>query len=635
MRKIIFLIYLFFIFFNFNVKCYKNAPENPDSAAASSEEDFFEKFFKELLKETEEQGLDESLTPTGQPLLPSKIQQKPFEPEEKAQPIITEKKLTKEEYFLQSPQETPSVTKEKGLQDKKKGVKTPKTTETLVKKLSKERKEAFNFYINKFEDSLKKLESKIDSLFTLDILFKEDLEKINYKKIINSIKKELGQITSKSTLRKAFFLPSQTETRKNIFNAIKELDKIGLQIIKQEKKTEEEIEEDIIKELERLSEKKPLKKSFTFDKNLQTSIKKLISQNLKKIQENLEKISTIPVVKKELEAKKKEKEKLEAQAAKRLKEKYTPAYQQPKYYPGHKRPEYPYGGYDSFPSSYYPSQYPSYTEKPETKPSTITPTETTKEDSEKKDRKYIEKEKDTIQKIKNLIDSNIKLLSEVLTDSAKDNDLDKILSQKKLSKIVKNLQKIEVLNDKFSKTEQENISKSHGYNQETFDDLLKKFIPLGVKLAKNLIPKKEEEIHAILSLLEKEPELRDKEVAKYEEELLKSLDREIVENGSPEEKQKLFRDLQILIKTEPASEYIFKNLREKEFDPDSDAIQKFFREQKREKAKQSSDSEKFRKLLYSEEQQPELKPEAESIETQEQVPLAPFEWGPGHRLGRP
>ncbi|MCF7800043.1 hypothetical protein K9L05_00450 [Candidatus Babeliales bacterium] len=532
MKKLIFITYFFCMFFCFFADFRTIYTQNIAQEQEDMPDDkFFEDFFKNLFGPQEPEGSE-------QPLFPVKTPVKPIEkkPEEKKEPVIPEKKLTQEEYFLQAAQE-PGQIPEKDPQVAK-GAKTPAKPESLVKKLSKERIDAFNFYINKFKEVLAKLENKIESFLNLGILFHEDLEKINYKKIINSIKTELGQLTSKSTMKKAFFLPSQTELRKNIFDTIKELDKIELQIIKQEKKSEEEIEEDIIKELERRAEKKPVKVYFAIDKKLEANIKKLISQNLKQIQENLEKIKNIDIVKKGLDAKKKEKEKLAAQAAKQVPTKY-PGYQQPtQYYPGQGQyqPSYPssrypydtyggYGGYDSFPGSYGSyqptSHYPQDT-IPETKPTESTPSTPSSGDKEKG--QFFTgntKDEESLKKIKDLIHKNIILIGEVLLDHEKDPDLAKV-SFRKLSNIQKNLSQIDSLKDKTSSASQEIVKKAGEYKQKDFDDLFKKFIPLGVKLAKTFPHKKD--ATAVKALLDREAELSDKEVEKFEEEILKTLD---------------------------------------------------------------------------------------------------------------
>ncbi|MFH1643742.1 MAG: hypothetical protein ABIA74_01040, partial [bacterium] len=91
-----------------------------------------------------------------------------------------------------------------------------------VTKLPKEKREAYQFYMNDFLRLLDSVESKIDS-FELGIPFKEELEdlklggkKINYKELTSNIKIQNGQITSKQLYQRGFYLPSNNQTREGI-----------------------------------------------------------------------------------------------------------------------------------------------------------------------------------------------------------------------------------------------------------------------------------------------------------------------------------------------------------------------------------------------------------------------------------
>ncbi len=173
--------------------------------------------------------------------------------------------------------------------------------EQLVKTLSKEKLQAFNYFMDQFENQLQALETKINN-FSLGIAFKEELEdlqigpqKQNYKTITGKIKTEKGIIGSRSLYLKAFYLPSFSEMRKEIIDTVKEVTNINKQI----------------KSVENINEEDQGDKQ----RKIRPKVKKLFTQKLAQIGDDLKKVATCTQAKAEIERKKQEKEKLGKEAA--------------------------------------------------------------------------------------------------------------------------------------------------------------------------------------------------------------------------------------------------------------------------------------------------------------------------------
>ncbi len=554
------LITLFFI-----LSCLYLTPNLGVAQEAAPSANFFEEFLKGLM-EADDDELEEMF---GKPEEDKSIKPIETKKEEIKKPLIPEKKLSKEELFLK-----------------------PTEDKELVQKLDKDKKEAFLFYIDQFEDNVKNLEK---SFSRLSILEKEELDKVNYKNIINELKAELGNIKSKSSLRKGLFLPEQNNTRKDILSAIKELESVQKQIKTSEKKSEEDVELEAIEELERRAKKSPAGLIKKTDINLQNQIKNLISQKLVKIKDELAKIKVLPGVAKELEAKKSAKIKLEAQAAKSRPGSsrpgtYAPPSSSGPGYGGHggyDRPsksygDYPdygggyggrggYGGYGDYDRGYdydkKSGEFETGDDKPSSEESGTTPGGFAGEQKETKD---------YVQEIAKLAQNNLELLNQVLVIYDKAEAKNKqpayreIFHKKLLSKVVKNLEQIENFKGQLPLEQDKKLKESGDAKGTEFEALVKKFVPIGVRLCKNPAKKEyQQEKEAALSLINDndQQEEKDKAVIKYEEEILKEIDADFLKSEDFDldinKLDKLRVNLQILTAA-PRNDNVTKVLKEKD-----------------------------------------------------------------------
>ena len=235
---------------------------------------------------------------------------------------VTEKKLTPEENFI-NPFEITTAKDVKPADQK------------IAEKLPKEKQESFKIFMDKFTSFVENLEKEIGS-FALGIGFKEDLETLktlpkseSYKNIINKIKAAKGTIESKKFIQRNFFLPAFNPLRKQIMDSIKELENIDKEIsalspTKPKKEKIEEEEEETIELLTKKAQKTKESKIPPKDWALKFKIKKLFTDKLSKIANDMEKVTQAPTAKAQIEAKKKKREEMEKRAEEFIKKQTFP-----------------------------------------------------------------------------------------------------------------------------------------------------------------------------------------------------------------------------------------------------------------------------------------------------------------------
>lgn len=460
---------------------------------------------------------------------------------------------------------TPIVKKET-LQECFENPAKPEKEEKVITKLSKEKLQAFDHYINNFSKQIKKLEGKISG-FKLGIAFKEKLEELapskqyldNYKNIISNIEKNLSTIEGRKPnpkrkmYKKVFFLPIFTNLRKQIIKQTKELKEVNNGISVFEKMSEEEKEKTEVEELEALARKKLT--TIRVPEQLQKDIINIFKK-LKDTAEKLEAVTTSNQAKSLIESKKKKREEEIKKAEEKRKSEqrtYRPTYYPSRagrpgtYWPAEKD-EYWWGGPSSAGA---PSYVPSTKNDMETKPSEFKPEEKNEERpvvAQKKEKSEQEKNKEIIE---NLSQNTINLIEDVLKPNryktGDEKSYEEILETHSLSKIAQNIDEISKLKSKTEaeKKEQKTLTKKIEHSIETsmdkkLEDALKKFVPACIRLAKHYGGSEDQKIAAQNIIKELKTSNLQKttntEISKYEDEVLRKIDPKVLTEYDPQSK---------------------------------------------------------------------------------------------------
>ena len=393
----------------------------------------------------------------------------------------------------------------------------------LIQKLPQEKIDAFNYFIGRFLKSINNIEKRINS-FEFGISFKEYMENIGLGESINKINVAINQIKSKKLYLKVFFLPINTQLRKEIIDSLKESEKLKKSI-----KSEEEGEKEISAFMHRMAsaEKKATKIKLN---PLQKKIENLLNINLKKIDQKISSVAINTQAKEEIEKKKKLRENREKRAieeqkrstGRRQSPSYRPSYQQRYQQPRHGTTTKPrsYSG----PKSRYSNYSKAYTPRRRISPSyQETRTEKSPDKTQPASRgqsRLPEEMKQKLNLANNLNREIIKLLQSIKEkyNSKKEQEsIKKIYESKSLLKIKSNLDKLEEVNNALS----EETRKRQTQNKGLIDAIIG-FLPLGIKLAKNPIIRDQQE--AALKIIELKPEEMKSHLKKYEIQIFKELD---------------------------------------------------------------------------------------------------------------
>ena len=446
-------------------------------------------------------------------------------------------------------------------------------------KLPTNKLKAFYYYMDNLVNSATKLELAINS-FQLGIVFKEELEDIktakkeNYRDTWSKIKLEDGQIKSKKIYVKAFFMPTFTQLRKNIVKAVKELENTNKEVEKFKKSSEEKEEEEIEFLRQLAQDKKVIKKDDRKLTNLKSKIKNLYTQNLKKIADELEKVTTCVEAKNEIAQKVKKREELAKAGLKGKRPPVKPFYRPP-YTGGAPWGGGPYGPSGTSPSSWYgggrqPSRFgPSFPATDRKPGQPLKPGDSISEPS-KTDSKGFAGEadkKNLIPTIVNSTNKNIKLLREVLNIYKQDDEktYDTILGTNKLSTIVSNYAKINAAREELGPQGEKHLSESKDFKINEFGALLTSFIPAGVRLAKHPTSKTEQANAAnqILNFAQEEATVA-KAVLEYETEVTAKinpmLDFVLKYNATQKELENLRKTLHVLVSPRVANKDKIENI---------------------------------------------------------------------------
>ncbi|MFH1461418.1 MAG: hypothetical protein ABIF12_00510 [bacterium] len=468
----------------------------------------FQKMMEELEKIFEEEDTE---LPTPQQPAPKTIK-KETPPETK--PIISEKPKSKMDNFLEPVKSTSEKDK----------------SEKIISKLTAEKIEAFNYFINKFTKGLDTIEKKINS-FEFGIAFKEHMENKGFFKSINKINLAINQIRSKRLYQKIFFLPINTELRKEIINALKDVGKLEIEIkmSADDDSDDDSSEIETINFLQRIAANSDQITKIELSP-LQKKLENLLNNNLKSIDKLITNVAVNTQVKEEIEKKKKLREKLEKdavqkQSAKSSKSSYGSPYSssgygrgggwQPAYGSGKKT----YSGPGNWQKGYSPGHSPTKSSAGPQKPSI---------DSKPSDKKTpatsakapSEKIQEKLNSIKGLSEACIKLLTQIkgLFNSAEEeNSLNEIYKSPLLTQ----------LSNKYDLLEKEKDTlpseiKSKLTEDQNLRTAISNFIPLGIKLAKNPGPESQRKL--ALRIIESQPETIKIYLKKYEEEVFKKLE---------------------------------------------------------------------------------------------------------------
>ncbi|MBD3273589.1 hypothetical protein GF385_04550, partial [Candidatus Dependentiae bacterium] len=390
----------------------------------------------------------------------------------------------------------------------------------LIKKLPPKKIEAFYYYINKFKKSIENIEKNINS-FALGIAFKEYMENKKFNSTVNSIIISINQIKSKKLYLKIFFLPSNTNLRKDIIDALKISRKLERKIL--DKKDTEKKEKETVEFIKKMA--KSSKDISKLKLNpLQKKLQKFLNTNLKEISEKITKIAISAQAKEEIEKKKKYRKKLAKDALK--KQKYrssrSPYYNTPYYgtptWPTYGRKQKSYSGPKNWRN--YPGAYNPKISKPAEKKTSIKPDKTTKDKTRDRGR-LSDKTVQKLNLIKNLskdIQDSLKQVKEKYNPGNEEKSFDSIYKSKLLSKITNDLEKIKKAQSHLSKKAQKD------YSDSNLKKSITEFIPLGIKLAKNpSSPNQKEEKNAAQNIINYEPKVTKENLKKYEEEKFKEL----------------------------------------------------------------------------------------------------------------
>lgn len=377
----------------------------------------------------------------------------------------------------------------------------------MVKKLPKEKREAFQFYMNDFLKKLGLIENKIDS-FELGIPFKEELEdlklgnrKENYKNLINNIRIQHGRVKSKQLYQRGFYLEKHNEVRENIIKALKKL-----------KTLEKEISQ--VNQSEDLLDTKSLKKQ----RGLKKDIKQFFTITLPSISEKLTLTTDTEDIKKEIESKKKKREQTIQQAKRKQDREARAAKRRRPFDAGRGRNRtspWRTGGIDDFlppwqkgrarPRGYSPHREPTKYPKTDTKFKDTTGRDTEREkDDDKKGFSATGKKNKEITNIIGLKKQIAVILKENIIELLKkdNNALQNILTEKNnLSEAAQSLKLIKQYESKLSEKEIANLENTEEYKKaDTFlNEQLKASIPYIITLCKftpEYLPAETKEIFA-------------------------------------------------------------------------------------------------------------------------------------------
>jgi hypothetical protein len=506
----------------------------------------FQKMMKELEKVFEEIDDEDDLTPTKKEVIkPPKIGKiKPL-PETKT----TEKPKTKKENFLENaiPQDIKDASGK------------------IVKKLSKEKIESFNYYINKFIRTIVNIEKKVNS-FALGIAFKELLEQQGFFEDINKIVISVNLIKSKRLYQKIFFLPVNNELRKSILIALDSSKKLLKEISNQA--IEDAKEKETIDFLKKAAESKVIKKTDLKKIKLspiQEKIQSLFKSNIKPISVKIGTVAINVQAKEEIEKKKKTREELEKKIAEQ--QRRSPQYRQDSRYPSYSGSKYGTPGWGSYgqkggaysgPSrgygGYYngASPYSAYKPKKEDKTKNTTDSSKPKKSSgQSPSRQIPEKTVEQLNRIKSLIKENTELLNKIkakYNPNEEEKSFKEIYKSKDLQKIAKNFDEIRELERSLDPQTRKKIAQ-----ESNFLKTMDQFTPIGIRLAKHPLLKEQRSIASKL-LEELSPLGIKKELKKYEDEQIKKLqNKETLLTSlttSPDEIDEITRNLEI-INTQP------------------------------------------------------------------------------------
>ncbi|KKP24763.1 MAG: hypothetical protein SZ59_C0001G0081 [candidate division TM6 bacterium GW2011_GWF2_28_16] len=475
-------------------------------------------------------------------------------PVEKVEPKIEPKSIEKDTKIGEAKINAPKKSLTDNFLDPvKQDDKDKYSKDTLIKKLPKEKVEAFYYFINKLTKALNNIESKINS-FNLGIAFKEQMQELGLIKLFNQIDIAIAQLKSKKMYLKVFYLPMYTDLRQKILDTLKTVEKIEQDLLNlkpESKNAESEVSD--FEYLKKIAEKKSTKKS-RLDLNLtplQENLKRLLNSDLKNIKTKIDSVIKSSQVKEEIDKKIGKRKQLEKDAASKSKpgRGYSPGY--PRYgssypdYSGRGRGYDDYGSRSRYPGSGYSQPYKP---TPKDEPSKIEP-ERTKE-PEKKDKnlssKYDDKTQKKLAKINTLGEESLKLIHDIKTlyKDGTFQDIDKVYKSEKLSQL--NDKIIEINNTKKDlniKTKtNDNKKETKVADQQTLtpklDSELKGHIAIFIPLANN--PGQEKEVNSaqeILKHLESSnaPAIKI-EFAKYEDKIINSLknkERELKSFGEP------------------------------------------------------------------------------------------------------
>lgn len=465
----------------------------------------FQKMMEELEKIFEEE--DNELNIPQQPTPNTSIK----EPLPQINPLPLEKPKSREENFI----EPVSSTSEKDKYGK------------TIPKLSAQKIEAFNYFINKFTQKLDILEKKINS-FEFGIAFKEYMEDKGFFKSLNEINRAINQIRSKRLYQKVFFLPINTELRTFIITTLRDIKKLQSEINTFKDDGSAEIE--TINFLQKITAGTDQIIKIKLSP-LQKKLESLYSNNLEKIDKLITSVTVNTQVKEEIDKKIKSREKLEQDAKQKQKQlsKFSKSPYGSSYgYSGYGRnsgwqPTYS-GGKKSYSGPSNPQNYYSPGYSP-AKP--LIRQQQTEIDNKPSDKKISaapakaisEKNQEKINNIKALSEGCIILLSQIkskFNPKEEESSLNEIYKSKLLTQ----------LDNKYEQLEKEKATLSAEIKGKPAEDqnlktAISNFIPLGIKLAKNPGPESQQE--SALKIIESQPETMRVHLKKYEEDIFKKL----------------------------------------------------------------------------------------------------------------
>ncbi len=508
----------------------------PPPSAEEIEEIMKSPEFTKMMEELEEIFKDEDVDES-KPQLPEKPKEKI---QEKTKPTAKSKVPSKPKSIEQNFLEASKPPTEKGDKDK------------LVKKLSEEKLEAFDYFINRFTKSLDNIEKKINS-FKLGIAFKEYMENLGLNKSLNEINVAINQIRSKKLYKRIFFLPVNTELREEIIASLKVSEKLEKKI---QKKLSEENEKETIDFLQQIASTE--KKATVIQLNpLQKKLENLLNINLKNIDKKITTVALCTQAKEEIEKKIKLREKLEKDLLQKQKydaRRRPSSYRQP-YSSGQSWPSYgstkrgSYSGPGNWRNNYSRRGYTPRRYRPTTKSTSPKVTAKGTDKSSGGTRKLSGKLIETQNIIKNISAENIKSLKKIEKKYDAKNELksfERIYKSKLLQKIAGNLEEIERKKATLTPAQKKQVE------NEQLKKAIIDFIPLGIRLAADptRTPQQQAQQEAAQGIVETQPTTIQTELKKYEEEIIKKIEGKenllVSFDTPPQDMENILRNLEIL-----------------------------------------------------------------------------------------